>query len=229
MIWRGTDRCNALESSPNCPPTTPRSMEKLSSGPWCQKVQGLLLWTIRGWYCSSCDAGDGKLVEPTPCPCPCEQFPPGRFYWTLKISEYGWVSELMRFQWGVGVSPYPRTVRGCVTNLEYSDPPLLLCSTSNVHLSSPCLSVLLYCSVGSLLFVCPLPFLHTPNCCKQTITGKFEVFVLLGIKYEVSCFLWENDWVTLLQKQRYPKHSCACFFFFFSNLLGVSVMYPTLS
>ena len=123
MIWRGTDRCNALESSPNCPPTTPRSMEKLSSGPWCQKVQGLLLWTIRGWYCSSCDAGDGKLVEPTPCPCPCEQFPPGRFYWTLKISEYGWVSELMRFQWGVGVSPYPRTVRGCVTNLEYSDPP----------------------------------------------------------------------------------------------------------
>ena len=106
LTWNWyNNRCNALESSPNCPPTTPRSMEKLSSGPWCQKVQGLLLWTIRGWYCSSCDAGDGKLVEPTPCPCPCEQFPPGRFYWTLKISEYGSVSELMRFQCGVGVSP----------------------------------------------------------------------------------------------------------------------------
>jgi len=169
MIWRGTDIIIDVMYLNHPQTTLPPP-----PGPWknCPLVHGAKKFRD----CCFGPSGDGTALavmlemgrwwNPLPVLPHVSSSLPGTVLLSVE-DQWIWVSELRRFQWGVGVSPSPRTVGGCVTNLESLEfwPLLLLCSTSSVHLSSPCLSVLLYCSVGSLLFVCPLPFLHTPNCC----------------------------------------------------------------
>lgn len=166
MIWSGTDiiidvmHLNHLK-------TTFRP----SPGPWknCPLVHGAKKFRDCCFGPSSNGIAVAVMLEmgrwwkSTPCPFSCEQSPPGHCLLNTE-DQWLWVSELLRFQCGLGVSLPKDSERLCYW-LEVFWPLLLLVSASSVHLSSPCLSVPLHCSMGSLLFLCPLPFLYTPDCC----------------------------------------------------------------
>ena len=150
----------------------------------------------------------GRWWKSTPCPFSCEQSPPGHCLLNTE-DQWLWVSELLRFQCGLGVSLYPRTVRGCVTDLEHSGPP----SSSLVPPASTfpllvCLSHFTALWAHSSFFVLFLFFIPQTAVNRQS-QESLLVFVLLGIKCEVSCFSLEK-WLSYIVTEAKIPQACYC-------------------